>query len=180
MKNEDLLTKEGRALDFGAGIGRDAFSLAEMGYTVDAVDKDTKLIVKTISEIPHEENSFISRINVVQDHLSYFPTPPGTYQVIICTNVLPFIPDKVETKKLIIKMVGGLISGGVLYFTLFGPKDDWIYRKDMSFFDIDEILSLLNDLPLKIYERSTTEGYVKTMKGKIKYAHVHRFICVRR
>ena len=74
-------------------------------------------------------------------------------------------------------MSNGLISGGIMYFSLFGVKDAWFGKSNMSFFDQGEVEQMLNRiLGITLIYKTTKEGYDKTMKGDIKYWHIFRFV----
>lgn len=91
-----------------------------------------------------------------------------------------FFKNREEIFTTIRKMFDGLIPQGVVYFTVFGPRDEWVGNKDMTFLEYEDILKFINDLPLKIYHRSTEEGNGKKMDGTIKYWHIHRFFCIKK
>ena len=77
-------------------------------------------------------------------------------------------------------MTNGLKSSGVLYFTLFGPRDGWAgKRPELSFIEHSEILEVLAELPLKIHFQAIEEGYGPLMSGDIKYWHIFRFLCLK-
>jgi hypothetical protein len=50
----------------------------------------------------------------------------------------------------------------------------------MSFFEAEEILNIIANPPLDIYERSITEGYAKIKNGNSKYCHIHKFMRVKK
>lgn len=172
--DEKLLTNVGRTLDLGCGNGADAQELAALGYTVDVVEKDTAH-KKTLAALS-QKTSVVSHTVAIEN----FKIQKGTYTLIIANNSLPFVSDKERVTRVITDSVAGLTPKGVLYFTLFGPRDAWAAKPTMSFFSYDEALSLLETLPVQIYHRATEEGYGKTMKGDIKYWHIHRFFCIKK
>ena len=174
MFDEKLLRNTGRALDLGCGGGVDAQELAELGYAVDAVEKDEKYS-EALSKLAQNLS-----VSVHLAAIETFPIHPSTYSVIIANNSLPFISEKKCVKDILRKSVAGLTENGVLYFTLFGPKDAWASKNGMSFFAYDEALAFLQTLPVSVYHRSTEEGYGKTMKDEIKYWHIHRFFCMKK
>lgn len=96
--------QHGRALDLACGNGRNAFFLAELGYTVDAVD---------ISEVAIEWVDAKSRdhrlaVEALQLNLETDPFPKGDYQVILNLNYLErSIFDRIRSS---------LVSGGLLIF----------------------------------------------------------------
>lgn len=176
IKSENLLSGKGQALDLGCGVGSDAISLAAMGYSVDAVDQNQAstdaLVLKA------KENNF--SINIYHKDIKDFNIQAGKYSIIICNNVLPFVEDKQAILELLKNIANGLGSKGVLYFTAFGPRDEWADNPKMSFFDYDELVKFLGTLSIEIYHRSTEEGYGKKMDGSIKYWHIHRFFCIKK
>lgn len=169
MKSEGLLKDGSVALDLGCGSGRDTLVLAELGYRVDAVDKNNEL-----------EDKSDQNIAFTQQDITDFLIKPDYYDIIIANNSLPFLPGRETLKQKIAEMALGLKVGGKVFLTLFGPNDQWAQeQKPMSFFSYTEAVGLLVSLPLRLYWQSTEEGYGKTMKGNIKYWHIHRFLCIR-
>ncbi len=158
MSELGLLKEGGFALDLGCGDGSDSDALKALGYEVTPVDIGS----------PYPS---------IKEDIRRYRIDPDRYDVIICNNVLPFISDKEDVKKALANIFQGLNDHGVAFLTFFGPKDDWAQRPTMSFFDFAEITGYLRSFGLFILESSTTEGYGKTMKGNIKYCHIHRFLC---
>lgn len=161
------LIKKGRVLDLGCRDGADARYFARKGHTVDAVDM-----------APSIQSS--KNLHVIQADIRDFKIKPAAYSVIICRHTLPFIEDKKAVRKIITDMSKGLTKDGVLFFTLFGPQDEFAsMNKKMSFFTFKEASKIVNSLPLKIYEKSNFLGYLKTYSGILKYWEIHKFICVK-
>src|SRR3974377_937586 len=78
-----LAPKGSRALDLGAGAGRDTRYLLEQGFQVTAVDADPGAVA-LLSALPHE------RLRVVQSSFEGFPF--ATYDLISAQFTLPFVP----------------------------------------------------------------------------------------
>lgn len=146
------------ALDLGCGRGGDSAYLSTLGYKVTAVDKEKYYESSTQCDIRQYE------INLAK------------YSVIICNNVLPFINDKDDVLAIIMTVFSGLKSGGAAFLTFYGPNSGFKDRTDMSFFDYEEILSFIEKFPIKIMDKSTSEGYSKNARDEIIYQHSHRFI----
>lgn len=170
MKSLGLLDGKGKALDLGCGFGRDTFVLAEMGYRVVAVDKSNE----RIQEIGRDRGSL--DIETICSDIIDFNIDKKTYSIVIANNIFPFISDKEKVKKIILDIADGLVSGGKVYFTLFGPKDAWSERPNMSFFEYDEAVNYLQSLGLNLFHRSTEEGYGVTYSSGIKFLHIHKFL----
>ncbi len=171
LEDKGLLTGEGFALDLGCGEGRDSFYLVQKGYKVTSVDYNKESI-----EILKENTEKLPEHIIISD-ITEFDIPESKYAFIIANNVLPFINDKNKVKEVILHMVKGLAHEGKIYFTLFGNYDEWSNNKSsMSFWTYDETHNLLEDLGLKIINRTTEERYGPTMKGTIKYWHIHKFL----
>ena len=166
-----LLSGSGRVLDLGVGKGEDSTVLAEMGYDVEAVDRDPKL---------SEEDLKSPRIQVVKEDILNFQIEPNKYAIIIAKNVLPFLNTPEDVFTILSRMSDGAQSRGIIYFTLFGPRDGWRGSKNMSFIEYEDAVSFINSLPLEIQHMSTEEGYGLKMDGEIKYWHIHKFLCLKK
>lgn len=147
-----------RSLDLGCGKGGDVKYLKSLGYQVTAVDKEL-----------HYDQAIVSDI-------CDFQIEPGSYAVIICNNVLPFIQKKSEVEKIVSNIFQGLIDGGVAFITFYGPHSCFNDRLDMSFYEYEEILSFIELFHIEIMDKTTTEGYTKNGKGEVIYQHSHRFM----
>ncbi|MBX4209461.1 class I SAM-dependent methyltransferase [Candidatus Parcubacteria bacterium] len=175
LKNRGIFDtlSSGHVLELGCGKGADAVDLAGRGFIVDAIDKDPSNISFLESTIREKG---IKNIHPVTDLIEDFKPAESKYSLIIANNSLPFISSKEKVVKVITDLSKSLAEGGFLYFTLFGPDDEWSKNADMSFFTQEEGLKLLDGLGLKRYFISTEEGYGKTIKGPIKFWQIHKFL----
>ncbi len=83
------LKGQGRVLDLGAGEGADSIRLALLGYDVTAVEISSVGATKT----KYFAEQAGARLKVeTADIIDY--RPEGTFDLIICTGVLPYIRDK--------------------------------------------------------------------------------------
>lgn len=166
-----LISAPGQALDLGCGQGADAIALAERGFQVTAVDKNTKEISKNKKNLP---------ITVVESNMQNFLIENDKYNIIIAINSLPFLSSKDEVYKIIEDLSKGLKQKGLLYITLFGPKDAWAKeKKNMTFIGYDEAIDFLGSLGLSPIHRLTEEGLGPVISAGIagiKYWHIHRFL----
>ncbi|GEM_PF-697788 len=171
MQDLGFLGKGGTALDLGCGEGNDTLALAELGYSVDAVDVKTEALAAKL-----HENSGGWNITLYEQSVADFPFGSNRYDIIIASNVLSFLENKEYSIKIIHRMADSMAVGGYMYFTLFGPKDEWVKNSKMSFFTYEEANNLIDLLRLHCVYRSTEEGLGKMMNGNIKYWHIHRFL----
>ncbi len=161
MENIGLIKKEAAsayALDLGCGAGADAEYLNSIGYRVTAVDEEMHFSKAVVSDI------------------RTFPIESNKYSLIICNNVLSFIGNKASVESILIRIIDGLKAGGASFLTFYGPHSGFNGREDMSFYEYNEVLAMVERLSVEIMDRTTTEGYTKNGKGEIIYQHSHRFI----
>jgi 2-polyprenyl-3-methyl-5-hydroxy-6-metoxy-1,4-benzoquinol methylase len=168
------LAHTGRALDVGFGSGTDARALAEAGYSVEAIDTNQDAIER-FSPIAKKFS-----IRILFSDVRDFVITEETYALILASNVLFFISERSVVFQNIEKCITGLSPGGFLLFSLLGPRDAWAEKGKVSTFDFEEVVQFLEQKGVTFYFRSTEEGFSPTMKGEIKYWHIHRFIMQKR
>ncbi len=112
---KDGILKIGRALDIGGREGKDAINFVKEGYIVDVLDSDTE----SIKSIPTNPS-----ITPILSKIEDFKIEKETYDLISCQYVLHFLSKEV-TEDVIVRMIEGTKSGGVVAFTLLGDKDEW-------------------------------------------------------
>ena len=108
----------GRALDLGAGDGDRALWLAARGFEVEMVDTDAVALRRA------EQRAFRLRLRLQAflADLADFPILPATYDLILATASLHFLPpDRVAA--LAPRIVAGFAPGGVLYATALTTDD---------------------------------------------------------
>ncbi len=160
----------GKILDLGCGNGEDSLQLAQLGYQVDAVDKNPA----TLANLRATKTN--PTIRIQEDDMTNFIINPRTYQVIITNNSLFFLSTREQILEIIQKATDGLIDKGIFAFSLLGPNDEWTKdERALINFDYQEIQDLLSQIKLKLYFKSTEEGYGQTKSGNLKYWHLHRF-----
>ena len=99
-----LIADSGRVVDVACGSGRHARYLRDCGYSVVAVDRDTRAL---------ESLRGLDRIETVAADIESgpWPFPPGTFDAVVVTNYLwrPLLPE----------LVAALREGGVLIYETF-------------------------------------------------------------
>lgn len=153
-----FLAPQGKALDLGCGPGKDTRYLISIGYEVDAVDIKADAI-NNLNELKE------SKIKTFLADVVDFNIPKDTYDLVIISNVLTFLPkDKIVA--VLKSAVEGLKVGGIIYFSLFGKKHAWADRERMVFFDRDEAYSIIDGLGLEKIRVIEDEGWAKNMKDE--------------
>ena len=155
----------GTALDLGARTPIVANFLKEQNYEVTAVDKDISLFTDE-----DKENH-----TVVESSLTDFEYEENRYDLVLATNVLPFLKDE-EVFVYIEKIVSSIKKDGFFCFSLFGKEDAWSDKENMSFQTYKEALDFIATLPVEIFFQQTEKGVGATMKGDSKFWEIHRFI----
>lgn len=160
------IKQPGKALDIGAGALRDTRYLLEQGFEVTAVDKD-----ETTQEVSKELNN--EKLSAITTNLTEWEFPQEVFDLVIAINVLPFI-GKDSFSDVFDNVKKSLKPGGVLCFTLFGNKDDWVTNENMSFFDKEEVEQLISDMKIISFGEEEKDG--KTIRGDSKHWHIFRII----
>ncbi len=100
-----------RALDIGAGTGRDAAALAARGYRVTAVEPTDEF--RAIGQSLHES----AAIAWIDDALPHLPNVPGSFDLILVSAVWMHL-DADERKQAMARVAGMLRNGGVMVLSL--------------------------------------------------------------
>ncbi|WP_182866622.1 class I SAM-dependent methyltransferase [Rhodopirellula sp. JC639] len=110
----------GRALDLGAGAGRDTIALARVGFHVTAVDLSPRGAqrIRQRAETAGVGGQVETCVANVCDH----EIPPGAFDAICATTVLDHIPAE-DARRVWKRMTAGLCAGGVLYVEVHSTED---------------------------------------------------------
>lgn len=156
LKKLDLLFGK-TALDVGAKDCADSIELVSEGFLVDSVDI-------------HKKSSFCDAkdITYIQSRFEDFTTDKK-YNLILSRHVLPFLD--LEVKDSVNKISGLMSQDAVLYFTVFGPEDDWSINPKIKICSKDEALNIASEIGTVLYH-SEEKFLGKTYKGDIKNWHI--------
>jgi 2-polyprenyl-3-methyl-5-hydroxy-6-metoxy-1,4-benzoquinol methylase len=169
---------KGKALDIGAGEGRNSIFLAKNGFEVEAIDIVAEGL-KKCKNIARENNLSI-KTKVID--IRKFNFKKQNYSLIISINAIDFLKSK-EIKKIITKIKYSLLPKGVFYFVGFSTRDPLARRcrekklKEIErntfylpkfktlrhFFRKREILNLFKDFKI-----------LKIEEGKVIHIHNNR------
>lgn len=144
----ERLKKGNRVLDIGCGYGAVAFSMAKAGAVVIGMDKDDENIRMAREGFEHENLCFIHG-DVLKD------LPDGNFDVIVMSNVLEHIEDRIGLLKMIQDK--------------FQPKL-WLIRVPMI--NRDWLVPLKKELNMPYYSDSThfTEYTLESFKSEMAEA----------
>jgi SAM-dependent methyltransferase len=160
-----LALREGRALDLGAGAGRDTRYLLEQGFTVTAVDADSRA-VELLSALPQ------GRLRVVQSSFEDFAF--ATYDLISAQFALPFIPRD-HFADMFAQLKSALAPNGVFAGQFFGDRDEWnTPGRAMTFLTHADAEVRLRGLDVIELIEEDADG--KTADGSPKHWHVFHIL----
>ncbi len=162
MRAAALAPKGGRALDLGAGAGRDTRYLLEQGFQVTAVDAEPGSVA-LLAALPQDH------LRVVQSSFEDFAF--ATYDLINAQFTLPFMPkDRFIT--VFARLKAALVPGGVFAGQFFGVHDQWnTPDRVMTFLTRSEAEDLLSDLEIIELTEEDADGHLADGSSK----HWHAF-----
>jgi SAM-dependent methyltransferase len=171
MRAAALAPREGRALDLGAGAGRDTRHLLDQGFQVTAVDADPRAVA-LLSALPSD------RLRVVQSVFEDFAFATyGPYDLISAQFALPFIPRGRFTD-VFARLKAALAPGGVFAGQFFGVHDQWnTPDRAMTFLTRAETETLLSDLETSELTEEDAGGQVAD--GSPKHWHIFHILARR-
>ena len=126
-KYDELGLKTGdKVLDLGCGFGRHAFEAARRGASVVALDAgrdEVEGVAATFAAMVEVGELVPGSLhaNVVQGDALHLPFPDGTFDRVICSEVLEHLPDDVAAMRELARV---LRPGGTMAITVprFGPE----------------------------------------------------------
>jgi SAM-dependent methyltransferase len=119
--------KQGTILDAGSGDGSLSLQLARQGFSVCAVEPDEKWCAIFSRRL--ENSEFKNKIRIVCASLEDAAFSPGSFDAIVCGEVLEHLDNDVEAIK---KFYSLLKKGGVLILTVPLEGKGWDAWDDIS------------------------------------------------
>ncbi len=166
-----LAPRKGRALDLGAGAGRDTRYLLEQGFQVTAVDADPRAVA-LLSKLSTLHQT---HLRVVQSSFEDFAF--ATYDLISAQFALPFLPRH-RFADVFAGLRAALVPGGVFAGQFFGVHDQWnTPDRSMTFLTRPEAAALLRDLETIELTEEDADGHVAD--GSPKHWHVFHILARR-
>jgi len=114
---------KGRALDIGAGEGRNSIFLAQNGFLVEAIDKISEGLEKC-KKLAKKHNL---SINIIVQDVREFNFQEGKYSLILAIASLDFL-KKIEVERILTKIKKSLVSSGFVLLVVFSTEDP-LYQK---------------------------------------------------
>jgi tellurite methyltransferase len=162
-----LLPQGGRALDLGAGAGRDTRYLLAHGFAVTAADADARA-AERLRALGDE------RLRVVQSTFEAFSFEPRSYDLISAQFALPFVPEPAFSA-VFARLVEALRPGGIFAGQFFGVNDQWnTLGRHMTFVTRERAEELLRGLDVVELREEDTDGH--TADGSPKHWHVFHIL----
>jgi cyclopropane fatty-acyl-phospholipid synthase-like methyltransferase len=118
--SRDGLDGGARALDLGAGAGRDTLAMAKAGFHVTSVDISERGLQRIVERA--EQFGVGDRVTTQVADVRKFTMPANHYDVVIGTTVLDHVPAA-DAKVVWSSMVGSLCDQGVLFAEVHTTED---------------------------------------------------------
>jgi tellurite methyltransferase len=165
VRAASLLPRKGRALDLGAGAGRDTRYLLEQGFQVTAVDSDPHAVamLKSLQE---------GDLRVVQATFEEFAFE--TYDLINAHFALPFVSPR-RFREVFKRVKRALKPGGMFVGQFFGIHDQWnTPEHEITFLTREQAEEVLQDLDILELNEEEVDGHVAD--GSSKHWHTFHII----
>jgi tellurite methyltransferase len=171
LRAVSLAPGKGRALDLGAGAGRDTRYLLAQGFQVTAVDSEPRSVA-LLSALPPD------CLRVVQSTFADFAfAADAPYALITAQFALPFMPRD-HFADMFARLKAALAPGGIFTGQFFGVHDEWnTPDRAMTFHTRVEVEALLSDL--ETIEFAEEDADSSTADGSPKHWHVFHVLARR-
>jgi protein-L-isoaspartate O-methyltransferase len=155
----------GRALDVGAGSGRDALWLAQQGWQVTAVEPAQGLRERG----QHATGEQVQWCDSQLPHLSDLDTPAQGYDLILLSAVWMHLPPS-DRSQAFTRLVELLSATGLLIITLrFGPSDP---ERPMYAVSVDELAQLAQSQGLVLSVLGEGESQDRLARAEVSWQTV--------
>lgn len=157
----------GRAVDLGAGTGRDCLELLGRGWPVLAIDGQAHALAELRSKAPAG-----SRLEISACHFQDLDALPPC-RLINASFSLPFCPPAAFPQ--FWRLIGdSLEPGGRFAGQLLGPRDDWAASSGVTSLDRQALDQLLSDWSVELREEEECDS--PTAKGASKHWHLYHLV----
>ncbi len=162
-----------RAIDLGAGVGRDSLPLLQAGWQVLATDKTEAALI----ELRQRAAALGVEERLTARHEDFEALGPlGTAELVNAGFSLPFCPP--EAFESLWKTVrAAILPGGRFSGHLLGPRDDWSKQSGVTILAKDQAEALFEGFTIEHLREEEDEG--KTAQGKPKRWHIFHLVARR-
>jgi len=134
----------GRALDLGAGEGRNSFYLARRGFAVDALD----ISPRAVRELQLVARRHQLPVTAQSQDLRELKSRPGPYDLIVADTVLCHLPHA-EARQVALDVIGLMGPGAWLYASAFAaddPRESEFAPLVQTYFEVEDFCHLFIEL----------------------------------
>jgi len=157
---------KGKALDLGAGQGRNSIFLAKKGFKVEAIDKDYKSLEICSNSAKNKK----LKIKIIKSDIRKFDFKKNKYSLVVSVASLDFLKKK-EIEIIIKKIRESLIKNGIIFLFVFSVKDP-LYKK-IKKIELKEIEENTFYLPkYKTYRHFFTKKEIHEILQEFKIIHL--------
>ena len=160
----------GKALELGGGALNDSRYLLDQGFEVTDID-----VAEPSSDLMADLDP--NKFHFIQSTFADFSFPAEEYDLVSAFFSLPFNPPD-SFDRVIASIKGSLRASGVFCGQLFGDRDEWSSRTDMTFHTIDQAKSVFEDMETLLF--AEFERDAKLASGEPKHWHTYNFIARKR
>lgn len=166
VKTLECVKDKNKAIDIGGGALKDTQYLLSLGFDVTVIDKDELMAAEAKKIKSDKLHSFVSSFE-------NFNFPKNQFDIASAMFVLPFNPpDTFNT--LLNNIKNSLTGGGIFCGQLFGSRDQWSNRTEMTFHTDEQARKLFSSMEVIYFNEEENDG--TTANGTPKHWHVFNFI----
>lgn len=158
----EYVKEKHKAIDIGGGALKDTRYLLEQGFEVMVIDKD-QLMAEAAKSIASD------KLHYAISSFDTYDFPKNTFDIANASYALPFNPPETFNDT-IERIKKSLVQEGIFCGQLFGVKDGWTNRKEMTFHTKEQAEVLFSDMEIISFEEEERDG--TTANGTAKYWHV--------
>jgi tellurite methyltransferase len=160
----------GRAVDLGAGTGRDSLFLLKSGWRVLALDAELRSIDIILNRIdPCYEPNLEVQVAPFSDMIL-----PSDINLVNASYSLPFCNPQ-DFQQCWETIVDSLVDGGRFCGQFFGPEDEWADNPRLTFLSYEEVLTLFEGR-FQIEYMQIEKGFLPCANGQMKRWHVFHVV----
>ena len=162
-----------RAIDLGAGVGRDSLPLLKAGWKVCATDKTEAALI----ELRERAAKLGVGARLTTRH-AHFETlgALGEAELVNASFSLPFCPPD-AFERLWLTVRAAVLPGGRFSGHLLGPRDDWAKKGGVTILTKQQVEALFVGFVIEHLREEEDEG--KTAQGKQKRWHIFHLVARR-